>query len=211
MRYQPCDLDEEVFLHPRSSLHAAAPDYVVYTQLIRTAKRPYMAGVTAVDPDWLPACRTPLAALSAPLLEPAPFYRAEADAVLTWHDVTYGRHAWPLPRTARPHPDAVARAAAFASALLSGRALPAFAALVPSLVAQPATAARRELAGLPRVGELLAALERRGVDSRASLAAAWRVDPGFLRPQLALWVHKQRQQRLAAVWPKLLQEAGVAV
>ena len=37
-------LDEDVFLHPNSALHSTAPEFVVYTELIRTAKRPYMAG-----------------------------------------------------------------------------------------------------------------------------------------------------------------------
>jgi ATP-dependent RNA helicase DHX37/DHR1 len=210
VRYQPCDVDEEVYLHPRSSLHAGAPEYVVYLQLVRTAKRPYMAGVTAVEPAWLAACGSPLAALSPPLAEPGPWYSREADTVLAWHDVAYGRHAWPLPRAARPAAEPGARAAAFAAALLGGRVLPAAAALGPLLVAPAATAGRRELAGLPRVGELLAALEGRRVDSRAALAAAWRADAGFLRPQLGLWVAKGRSGALAAAWPRLLAEAGAA-
>ncbi|KAI8463435.1 MAG: P-loop containing nucleoside triphosphate hydrolase protein [Monoraphidium minutum] len=210
VRYQPCGLDEEVFLHPRSSLHAAAPEYVSYLQLVRGAKRPYMSGLTPLEPAWLAACGTPLAALSPPLADPPPAYSPDADAVLAWHDVAYGPRGWPLPRASRPHPDAAAAAAAFAAALLSGRALPALAALRPALVAAPETAARRELAGLPRVGELLAALEGRGVASRAALAAAWCADPGFLRPQLALWVAKPKQAQLAQLWPRLLQEAGAA-
>ena len=44
VRYRSCALDEEVFLHPNSALHAVSPDLVVYTELVRTAKRPYMAG-----------------------------------------------------------------------------------------------------------------------------------------------------------------------
>lgn len=196
-------------MHPRSALHAAVPEYVVYAALVRTDKRPYMAGVTAVEPAWLAAAGTPLAVLSPPLADPPPHYAPGADTVLAWHDVSYGHHAWPLPRAARPAEDAGARAAAFAAALLSGRVVRGAAALGPHLVAPPATAARRELAGLPRVGELLAALQAAAVDSRAALAAAWRRDPRFLRPQLALWVAKGRAQQLAALWPRLLQEAGV--
>lgn len=37
-------LEEDVFLHPTSALHATAPEWVAYTELVRTAKRPYMAG-----------------------------------------------------------------------------------------------------------------------------------------------------------------------
>lgn len=48
VRYQTGSHDDYVFLHPRSSLHSTAPEFVVYTQLISTAKRPYMAGRFAV-------------------------------------------------------------------------------------------------------------------------------------------------------------------
>jgi hypothetical protein len=48
------------------------------------------------------------------------------------------------------------------------------------------------------------------VFSRAALAAAWARQPAFLKPQLALWVHKQQRQLLEGVWPALLQEAAAA-
>jgi ATP-dependent RNA helicase DHX37/DHR1 len=79
--------------------------------------------------------------------------------VLAWHDAAYSQHSWQLPRLLLPHPDAASRAAVFAAALLSGRVLPALAGLAGVLVAPAATAARQELQGLPRVGELLAALQ----------------------------------------------------
>jgi len=45
VRYQ-CGLqEEEVFLHPHSQLYKAAPEFVIYSQLIRSTKRPYMAGI----------------------------------------------------------------------------------------------------------------------------------------------------------------------
>eukprot|EP00798_Chlamydomonas_sp_ICE-L_P031098 gene31096-6227_t len=49
----------------------------------------------------------------------------------------------------------------------------AFADLRPLLLAAPATAAKTEMRCVARVGELVGALQRRGIDSRASLAAAW--------------------------------------
>ena len=44
VRYRCAMLDEDVYLHPHSALHATAPDFVTYTQIVRSAKRPYMAG-----------------------------------------------------------------------------------------------------------------------------------------------------------------------
>ena len=49
VRYASCALEEEVFLHPRSALHKTASQFVVYSQLVRTVKRPYMAGVSAIE------------------------------------------------------------------------------------------------------------------------------------------------------------------
>ena len=41
-RYHPAMLDAPVFLHPSSTLHRTAPDFVVYTDLLQTSKRPYL-------------------------------------------------------------------------------------------------------------------------------------------------------------------------
>jgi hypothetical protein len=83
--------------------------------------------------------------------------------VLAWHDATFSQHDWVLPRLLLPHPDTNTRAAVFAAALLGGKVLPGMAALSGSLVAPAASAARPELAGLARVGELLQALQAQQV------------------------------------------------
>jgi ATP-dependent RNA helicase DHX37/DHR1 len=59
-RYMPACLAEEVFLHPRSCIASTAPEYVVYMSIVRTAKRPYMALVTSVEPQWLADCGSSL-------------------------------------------------------------------------------------------------------------------------------------------------------
>lgn len=105
--------------------------------------------------------------MSEPLSEPAPFYQPEVDCVLAWHDAAYSQHSWQLPRLLLPHPDEPSCAAVFGAALLAGRVLPAAAALAGVLLAPAATAARQELQGLPRVGELLAALQGRKVSCAA--------------------------------------------
>jgi ATP-dependent RNA helicase DHX37/DHR1 len=207
VRYAAAGLaGEDAFLHPASSLHATAPEYVLYASLVRGAKRPYMACVTAVEAAWLAASASPLCALSAPLDEPPPFYRAATDAVMAWHSASYGPQGWPLPLSARPHSDARARAATFAAALLDGRVLAGLAPLAPLLAAQPALAARPEMRGVPRVGELVGALVAARVDSRASLAAAWRARPGLLQAELAAWLPRAKQPLLLERWPALLEE-----
>lgn len=40
----PQALEEQVYMHPNSAMAKAAPDLVVYMQIVRTEKRPYMTG-----------------------------------------------------------------------------------------------------------------------------------------------------------------------
>lgn len=56
------------------------------------------------QPGWLTVSGTPLAILSPPVLEPAPSYQRDRDMVIGWHDVTYGKPAWSLPRCSRCEP-----------------------------------------------------------------------------------------------------------
>lgn len=44
VRYRVALAEEDVYLHPQSGLHSRSPQFLVYTQLVRSAKRPYMAG-----------------------------------------------------------------------------------------------------------------------------------------------------------------------
>ncbi|KXZ53731.1 hypothetical protein GPECTOR_6g648 [Gonium pectorale] len=202
--------DAAVFLHPRSALHAAAPELLVYCSLLRTDKRPYMVGLTSIEAEWLAESGTPLCVLSAGVLpDPAPAYKGPpVDGVVAWREAAYGLHAWPLPPVAAPHPDAAERAAVFGAALLEGRVLPGLAELRPLLAASPAMMLRPELRGVARVGELVGALSRRRIDSRRSLAAAWAADPTALQRELAAWVSKHQQALLLRLWPRLLQEAA---
>lgn len=59
-------------------------EYVCYTELVRTAKRPYMAGLTGIEPQWLADVAAPLCTFSPPLPDPPPFYKPASDQV-GWH------------------------------------------------------------------------------------------------------------------------------
>ena len=58
-----------------------------------------------------------------------------------------------------------------------------------------------------RVGQLVGALESRGIRSRRGLAAAWAKDPWFLLAELKGWLRKGRGAVLDALWPVLREEA----
>ena len=80
--------------------------------------------------------------------------------------------------------------------------------LSAALVAPASMAAKLEGLGHPRVADLVSALQRKSVDSRATLAAAWKRDARFLRTELAAWMKKGRAAELEAAWPRLLEEAA---
>lgn len=207
VRYRSCAiLDEDIFLHPNSALHKSAPDFVVYTEIVRTVKRPYMAGLTAVEARWLPTAATPLCSFSAPLLDPQPYYSPAADAVMCWQDVTFGAHQWPLPRHAARHPEASERCAVFAAALLEGKVLAGMAALRPAMAVPPSMAAKPEMRVHRRVADFISALEKKEVDSKAALAAAWKKDSNFLKVELGEWMQKGAAGKVQAAWPGLLVE-----
>ena len=184
-RYRPAMLDATVFLHPTSALHRTSPEYVVYVDVIQTAKRPYLARATAVDGAWLVDDAPAMTSLSAALEDPAPRYAPGRDAVVTFHQPHFGRHRWALPLHAKPAAAADSGACgAFAAALLSGAVSPPVGDLRERLAAKPSICARPEGKSQRRVGELVHALRRRGVATRAALVAAWRSDATFLLPEL---------------------------
>ena len=52
IRYRTCCLEEDVYLHPSSGLAKTGPQWIAYTQLLRSGKRPYMGGQPG--PIWHP-------------------------------------------------------------------------------------------------------------------------------------------------------------
>ena len=209
LRYTPCSLlDQDIYLHPRSILHKSAPQFLVYTELVRTAKRPYMSGLTAIDPSWLSECGSPLAVLSDPLDAPPPFYCPKPqDCVMAWHQVTYGKSSWSLPKALRPHPDPWIRASVFASALLDGNVIVGTEGLKSLLVMPPVTASKQEMKGIARVGELVGALERAKVDSLKTLTDALSNQGAvFLLRELGMWVAKQDRGKLNELWNEAVSQ-----
>lgn len=69
--YKVLNSTEKIYIHPTSFLASELPDYCVY-QEIHTTSRPYMRGVTWIDPSWLSKLGAPLCHFSKPLEIPAP-------------------------------------------------------------------------------------------------------------------------------------------
>lgn len=81
--------------------------------------------------------------------------------------------------------------------------------LKPLLAVAPSMASRPEMRGVARVGELIGALERRGVDTAAALKLAWASDPSFLHREVAMWVNHGKLGKLAKMWPGLVKSEAL--
>jgi ATP-dependent RNA helicase DHX37/DHR1 len=208
-RYLPALLDRSVYLHPSSALGKAAPEYVLYADLIQTEKRPYVAGATAIDAAWLATDAKALVSLSAPLDDPPPRYAPARGAVIAFRAATFGRHRWRLPLVASvAGADTPGSCEAFAVALLDGRVSRAMATLAGRLAAKPATCAKPEGKAQRRVADLTHALRKRRVADGAALGDAWRRDPAWLMAEVRAWMKRGHEHALERIWPNVV--AGVA-
>lgn len=97
---------------------------------------------------------------------------------------------------------------AFAAALLSGAVSAPVGDLRERLAAKPSLCARPEGRSQRRVGELVHALRRRGVATRAALVEAWRKEPRFLMHEMRDWMRSGHGHALERAWPKIV--AGAA-
>ncbi|KAJ7963069.1 ATP-dependent RNA helicase DEAH13 [Quillaja saponaria] len=193
VRYQSCMVEEIVFLHRWSSVSIAAPEFLVYNELLQT-KRPYMHGVTSVEASWLVDYARSSCTFSAPLTDPKPFYDAQTDQVKCWVVPTFGRFSWELPKHALPIIDVEHRAQVFAYAFLEGQVCPCLKSAREFMAAPPESILKREALGQKRVGNLLSKLKVESIDSRAKLTMAWKKNPWVLYSEVLDWFQKSFQK-----------------
>jgi ATP-dependent RNA helicase DHX37/DHR1 len=192
--------DEPCFIHPSSAVaqRASPPDWIVFSERV-TSSRCFLRGVTVIEADWLFRLGAHLCTVSQPLEAPAPRFDRATDAVRCWVRVTFGPRNWVLPLQDVAFPEGIERVRHFARLLLDGSVVQSLVALRPFLAARPS--ALLQAPKSERCKKLVAALEKRAVDSRARLAEALREDRAFLLPELRLWVQPQRHHALAEMWP----------
>lgn len=204
VRYESIALDEDVFLHPNSSLHSTSPEWIVYSDIIETDKRAYMIGLTTIDPTWIYHAATALCSVSKPLADPLPKYVYKTDSVIAWHDVSYGPLQWPLPRVPLPHPESKERAAIFGMAILDGTAIPGMKQLASRLSASPSIMASPEMRVHRRLFDFIKALESRHVYTRRELKSAWKSDQSYLKQEISSWLKKPYVQTFETLWPSIV-------
>ncbi|XP_065000042.1 ATP-dependent RNA helicase DEAH13 [Musa acuminata AAA Group] len=201
VRYQSSVMEDMVYLHRRSSVSQAAPEFLVYTELLQM-KRPYIYGVTTIKSDWLVKYASPLCTFSAPLTDPKPYYEPLGDRVLCWVSPAFGRHNWQLPLHSIPIKNDILRLSVFASALLEGNVLPCLRSVQNLLAAPPSSMLRPEALGQRRVGDLLNRLKvgSKIIDSRARLRDAWSKNPQFLRSEIQQWFQERFHNKFGELW-----------
>jgi len=212
-RYVPALLDVPVFLHPTSSLHRTSPDYVVYTDLLQTEKRPYVVGATAIEPEWLIDHASALVDRGAMLRDPAPRYASSKDKVVGWLAPAFGPHRWELPLHPIDVESVDIKCAVFASALLSGTVSAPMQDLREKLAAKPLLASRPEGKTQMRVVDLLGALKRYdgGICTRAQLRAMWAKHPRYLFNELKAWMKTGKAYALESAWTSVVRGASEPV
>jgi ATP-dependent RNA helicase DHX37/DHR1 len=218
VRYQSCVLNDTIYLQRSSSVAQISPELVVYSELLNT-KRPYMHGVTAVEPAWLLKYTSSLCTFSAPLEDPKPCYNSIHDQVYCSVRPVFSRHNWELPLHRVPIKDDNRRLKVFAYALLNGDVLPCLRYIKYMLALQPSVLLGLGLSSQTRVGDLLDKMQKcrkllsdkmqkcpKLIDSRAALRDAWNVDPKFLYPEMKMWFQAKFHSQFDVIWQKMHKE-----
>ncbi|XP_021763228.1 ATP-dependent RNA helicase DEAH13-like [Chenopodium quinoa] len=206
-RYQAPLVKETVFLYRSSSVSKAAPEFLVYKDIVCT-KRPFIQEATSVNSEWLVKHAGSLCTYSAPLADPKPFYDPLHDQVFCYVTPYFGPYLWELPRNKVPIKDTQQRITVFAYALLDGQVLPCLKPYKCYMAIQPINILKPEALGQKRVGNLISKLTGlRAIDSCAKLKAAWNEDPQLLYSEILDWFQKEFHSQFKILWEKMLQEA----
>ncbi|KAL2895863.1 ATP-dependent RNA helicase DEAH13 [Bienertia sinuspersici] len=208
IRYQSSLVDETVFLRRWSPVSRAAPEFLVYNEMLCT-KRPYIQGATSVKSEWLVKHAGSLCTYSSPLTDPMPCYDPHLDQVFCYVIPYYGPHSWELPRSKVPIKDAEQRVTVFAYALLDGQVLPCLKSAKEFMAALPSNILKSEALGQKRVGNFISKLRNksRTIDCCAMLKEAWKEDPQLLYSEILNWFQDKYHAQFEKLWEKMHQEA----
>lgn len=199
--YQCSIFDELIHIHPDSVLYREDDRYVIFQEAVESSGKMFAKGVTAVEPEWLPALAAGLCQFSAPLADPEPCYDAVRGIVLCHFTSTYGPHAWQMPAVQLEYPAGLDRYKWFAKFLLEGKVVPGMAKYSRTLLSSPSTMVKFWAKLQPRTDGLLKALCKAGVDSAAKLTEAWRQDPLYLLQPYTDWLPQALHKEVTDAWP----------
>ncbi|NXS38396.1 DHX37 helicase, partial [Pomatostomus ruficeps] len=134
--YKTALLEDPVFIHPSSVLFKELPEFVVYQEIVETTKL-YMKGVSAVEPEWIPALLPPYCHFGKPLENPPPSYCPGTGRVRCHRPSVFYRVGWQLPAVEVDYPEGIDRYKLFARFLLEGKVIKKLGAYSQCLLSSP--------------------------------------------------------------------------
>ncbi|NXQ26153.1 DHX37 helicase, partial [Alaudala cheleensis] len=198
--YKTALLEDPVFIHPSSVLFKELPEFVVYQEIVETTKM-YMKGVSAVEPEWIPALLPPYCHFGKPLENPPPSYCPGTGRVRCHRPSVFYRVGWQLPAVEVDFPAGIDRYKHFARFLLEGKVIKKLGSYSKCLLSSPLIMLKTWSKLQPRTEALLQALVKENCDNREALLAAWRKNPTYLLAAYRQWLPEAMHQELALRWP----------
>uniref|UniRef100_A0A8D2N8U7 Helicase ATP-binding domain-containing protein n=1 Tax=Zonotrichia albicollis TaxID=44394 RepID=A0A8D2N8U7_ZONAL len=198
--YKTALLEDPVFIHPSSVLFKELPEFVVYQEIVETTKL-YMKGVSAVEPEWIPALLPPYCHFGKPLEDPPPSYCPGTGRVRCHRASVFYRVGWQLPAVEVDFPPGIERYKHFARFLLEGKVIKKLSSYSQCLLSSPLIMLKTWSKLQPRTEALLQALVKENCDNRDALVAAWKKNPKYLLAAYCQWVPEALHQELALKWP----------
>ncbi|NXK32609.1 DHX37 helicase, partial [Piprites chloris] len=193
-------LEDPVFIHPSSVLFKELPEFVVYQEIVETTKL-YMKGVSAVEPEWIPALLPPYCHFGKPLENPPPSYCPERGRVRCHRPSVFYRVSWQLPAVEVDYPEGIDRYKYFARFLLEGKVIKKLGSYSQCLLSSPLIMLKTWSKLQPRTESLLQALVAENCDNRDALLAAWKKNPKYLLSAYRQWIPEAMHDDLAQKWP----------
>lgn len=188
---------DKIYIHPTSFLFTQYPDYCVYKEITSTSK-PYMKGITTINPNWLPTLGVTLCHFSQPLELPPPFYDPQTDTIKCTVNVTYGPQSWNLPHQEIVFPQHTLDCYRyFAMFLLDGSIFPKLKQLQGYWIAKPSFVMKSFHSN--KVALLVQTLKSNEIYSKEKIVAKWKQQPKFLYNAICLWLDKQNYSKLEAI------------
>ncbi|XP_062487606.1 probable ATP-dependent RNA helicase DHX37 [Pezoporus occidentalis] len=202
--YKTALLEDPVFIHPSSVLFKQLPEFVVYQEIVETTKL-YMKGVSAVEPEWIPALLPPYCHFGKPLENPPPSYCPETGRVRCHRPSVFHRVSWELPAVEVDYPEGIDRYKYFARFLLEGKVIKKLKSYSQCLLSSPLIMLKTWAKLQPRTEALLQALVAENCDNRGALLAAWKRNPKYLLTAYRQWIPEALHDDLAQKWPPVAQ------
>ncbi|XP_074015677.1 probable ATP-dependent RNA helicase DHX37 [Numenius arquata] len=198
--YKTALLDDPVFIHPSSVLFKQLPEFVVYQEIVETTKM-YMKGVSAVEPEWIPALLPPYCHFGKPLENPPPSYCPKTGRIRCHRPSVFYRVSWQLPAVEVDYPEGIDRYKYFARFLLEGKVIEKLSSYSRYLLSSPLIMLKTWSKLQPRTESLLQALVAENCDNRDALLAAWKKNPKYLLAAYSQWIPEAMHEDLAKKWP----------